>query len=95
MDDCCSRKGETLNLLAQSDQRRILVMASTFGCSRNDVIVNVGVLVAAGLMAWTARGWPDVLACAIIAILFLRSAARVLRSAWPVWQRRVGTVELD
>lgn len=29
MDDCCSRKGETLDLLAQGDQRRVLVTVMT------------------------------------------------------------------
>ena len=37
-------------------------MSSTFECSRNDVIANVGVLIAAGLVAWTGKGWPDVVA---------------------------------
>lgn len=76
--------------------RRLNVnMASTFECSRNDVIANVGVLVAAALVAFTGTGWPDVPAGAVIAILFLRSAARVLRSAWPVWQGKGGAVALD
>lgn len=76
--------------------RRLNVnMASTFECSRNDVVANVGVLVAAGLVVWTQAGWPDVLAGLVIALLFLRSAARVLRSAWPVWRGQGGKVELD
>lgn len=70
-------------------------MASTFECSRNDVIANVGVLIAAGLVAWTGKGWPDVLAGLVIAILFLRSAAHVLRSAWPVWQGKGGKVAFE
>jgi Co/Zn/Cd efflux system component len=76
--------------------RRLNVnMASTFECSRNDVIANVGVLVAAGIVAWTQAGWPDVLAGLVIALLFLRSAARVLRSAWPVWRGQGGQVAFD
>lgn len=76
--------------------RRLNVnMASTFECSRNDVIANVGVLVAAGVVAWTQAGWPDVLAGLVIAVLFLRSAARVLRSAWPVWRGQSGKVAFD
>ena len=70
-------------------------MTSTFECSRNDVIANVGVLVAAVLVAWTSNGWPDALAGFVIAILFLRSAVHVLRSAWPVWQGKGGKVALD
>lgn len=58
-------------------------MASTFECSRNDVIANVGVLVAAGGVALFAAPWPDLLVGAIIAALFLRSAGSVLARAWP------------
>jgi Co/Zn/Cd efflux system component len=62
-------------------------MSSTFECSRNDVISNLGVLAAAGLVAATASAWPDILVGAAIALLFLRSAFRVLREAWPAWQK--------
>ena len=76
--------------------RRLNVnMASTFECSRNDVIANVGVLAAAGLVAATGEGWPDVVAGLVIAALFLRSSVHVLRSAWPVWRGREGKVALD
>lgn len=76
--------------------RRLNVnMASTFECSRNDVIANVGVLVAAVLVAWSGKGWPDIAAGIVIALLFLRSAAHVLRSAWPVWRGKGGEVEFD
>jgi cation diffusion facilitator family transporter len=58
-------------------------MSSTFECSRNDVIANLGVLAAAGGVALAHAPWPDVLVGAAIAVLFLRSAIRVLRQAWP------------
>lgn len=58
-------------------------MASTFECSRNDVIANMGVLAAAGAVHWLHSPWPDIVAGLAIAALFLRSAARVLQSAWP------------
>lgn len=61
-------------------------MSSTFECSRNDVISNLGVLVAAGLVAATGSGWPDIAAGALIALVFLRSAVRVLGSAWQAWR---------
>lgn len=56
-------------------------MASTFECSRNDVISNFGVLVAAGLVAIFASPWPDIVIGSIIAALFLRSALRVTGQA--------------
>jgi len=58
-------------------------MASTFECSRNDVISNVGVLAAAGGVAWFASPWPDIAVGAAIAGLFLRSAVRVIGAAVP------------
>jgi cation diffusion facilitator family transporter len=60
-------------------------MKSTFECSRNDVAANVGVLIAAGAVALTGASWPDIAVGSIIALLFLRSAVRVIREAWPVW----------
>ena len=58
-------------------------MSSTFECSRNDVIANVGVLVAAGAVASSGSAWPDILVGGIIALIFLRSALKVIVSAWP------------
>jgi Co/Zn/Cd efflux system component len=58
-------------------------MSSTFECSRNDVIANLGVLAAAGGVALLRSPWPDILVGTAIAVLFLRSALRVLHSAWP------------
>jgi cation diffusion facilitator family transporter len=63
-----------------------LNMSSTFECSRNDVIANLGVLLAAFAVALTRSPWPDILIGMIIAALFLRSAWRVLREAWPAFQ---------
>lgn len=61
-------------------------MKSTFECSRNDVAANLGVLVAAGGVALTGRGWPDIVVGAVIALLFLRSAVGMIAEAWPAWR---------
>jgi Co/Zn/Cd efflux system component len=58
-------------------------MASTFECSRNDVIANTGVLVAAGAVAATESPWPDIIVGGIIAALFLKSALHVIRTSLP------------
>jgi cation diffusion facilitator family transporter len=58
-------------------------MSSTFECSRNDVVSNVGVLLAAGAVALFASPWPDILIGSAIAVLFLRSSFRVLIEAAP------------
>lgn len=62
-------------------------MSSTFECSRNDVISNVGVLVAALLVAQFASPWPDLLIGSAMAALFLRSAFRVIAEATPQLRR--------
>lgn len=61
-------------------------MSSTFECSRNDVASNIGVLVAGALVGFSGSGWPDILVGGVIAMLFLRSSIRVLRSALVEWQ---------
>ena len=55
-----------------------LNMRSTWLCSRNDLIANMSVLFAAGLVAWTGSFWPDLLIGLAIAALFLASAWKVL-----------------
>ncbi len=49
--------------------------------SRNDALANVGVIIAAGFVAWLESGWPDLLAAAIIATLFLHSARSIIQEA--------------
>lgn len=58
-------------------------MASTSECSRNDVISNVGVLLAAGAVAALSSPWPDILIGGAMAVIVLRSAGRVLTTALP------------
>jgi Co/Zn/Cd efflux system component len=58
-------------------------MASTFECSRNDVIANCGVLVAAVAVAALSSAWPDIIIGAAMAAVVLRSAVRVLGDALP------------
>lgn len=58
-------------------------MASTFECSRNDVISNVGVLIAASTVALLNSPWPDIIIGSAMAVLFLRSSLRVMADAAP------------
>ncbi|MDV3258140.1 MAG: cation transporter [Sphingomonas sp.] len=60
-----------------------LNMASTFECSRNDVISNVGVMVAAAAVAATSSPWPDIVIGAAMAAIIFRSSIRVLGEAIP------------
>ena len=58
-----------------------LNMSSTWLCSRNDLVANVGVLFAAGASYFLASRWPDILVGVTIAGLFLASAFSVLRES--------------
>jgi cation diffusion facilitator family transporter len=64
-------------------RRQDVNMASTFECSRNDVISNCGVLLAAAAVAATASPWPDIIIGSAMAAIVLRSAFRVLADALP------------
>lgn len=49
--------------------------------SRNDAIGNLAVVLAAGLVWWTATPWPDLVVAIIIAGLFLQSSWSIIRDA--------------
>ena len=56
-------------------------MHSVWLCSRNDVIANSGVILAA-IAVWLLQSrWPDIVVGLAIALLFLRSAWHVLHEA--------------
>ena len=54
-------------------------MSSTWLCSRNDLIANTGVLLAAAASYWLTS--PDIAVGTIIAGLFLHSSVFVLKEA--------------
>ncbi len=58
-----------------------LNMRSVWICSRNDIIANVSVLVAALLVGTLQSQWPDVIVGSIISLLFLGSGLSVFRGA--------------
>jgi len=61
-------------------------MRSVWLCSRNDVIANGGVLLAALGVSLTGAAWPDILVGLAIAALFGASAVSVIREALAVPQ---------
>jgi cation diffusion facilitator family transporter len=63
-----------------------LNMRSTWLCSRNDLVANSSVIVAAALVALTSSLWPDLIVGLAIAALFLHSAVQVLREARQEWR---------
>lgn len=54
---------------------------SVWLCSRNDAIGNIAVLCAAGVVAYTGTKWADLAVAAIMASLFLSTAASIIRQA--------------
>lgn len=56
-------------------------MSSVYECSRNDIASNLSVLLAAGGVWLFQSGWPDIVVAALLAVLLLRSSARVIGGA--------------
>ena len=56
-------------------------MSSVWECSRNDILSNIAVLIAAGAVWLTETGWPDLIVGLLLAVFLLRSAVNVMRSA--------------
>lgn len=56
-------------------------MSSVWLCSRNDIIANLLVLAAAGLVFYTSTPWPDLVVGLGITVLFTTSAIKVFRQS--------------
>ncbi len=56
-------------------------MSSVWECSRNDIVSNLSVLVAAGAVRLTGSGWPDLVVASALVLVLMRSALRVLLAA--------------
>jgi len=54
-------------------------MKATYICTTNDVLANLGVIVAGGLVAWTRSPVPDLVIGTTIATVVLRGAVRILK----------------
>ena len=52
---------------------------SVWLCSRNDMINNVLVMIAAGLVFLTASPWPDLVIALVMALIFLASALEIIK----------------
>lgn len=60
-------------------------LKSSWICSRNDMLANAGVLLAAGLVAVLNTPWPDWLIGATVAGIVIHSALRIIREARQAW----------
>lgn len=57
-------------------------------CSRNDMMANAGVLIAAIMVSQTGRAWPDLVVGTLIAMLVMTSAIRIISEARAI--QRIG-----
>lgn len=64
-----------------------LNMASVWLCSRNDIIANTAVLVAAALVSLTQSILPDLAVGLLLTLVFARSAGKVLSQSWRQMQQ--------
>lgn len=56
-------------------------MKSTWICSRNDIVANTGVLMAAFCVSYFNSKWPDIIIGLIIAFVFFKSAFHILKES--------------
>ncbi len=70
-----------LFLLARH-RRDNLNMSSVWLCSRNDIIANISVLIAAGLVFLTGSILPDLAVGLLLTFVFAKSAGTVLSQSW-------------
>ncbi|MZH02385.1 MAG: cation transporter [Nitrospinae bacterium] len=56
-------------------------MKSAWLCTRNDVLANLGILVAAWGVAYTQSFWPDLFVGTLISILVFRSSLEIIQEA--------------
>src|SRR5499426_1410616 len=70
-------------------------MRSAWICTRNDVLGNLAVLLAAAGVFGTGTGWPDIIVAVIMAGLALQGAATVIRQSLGELRQPVGVVPAE
>jgi Co/Zn/Cd efflux system component len=56
-------------------------MGSVWECSKNDILNNAAVIVAAIVVGLTHVGWADVAVGFVLSILLVKSSVKVIKSA--------------
>lgn len=69
--------GTSAWLLAKVRHRGGSLSRAAFVSARNDVLVNVAIILMAVLTRWTASGWPDLILGCLIILLALHAAHEV------------------
>lgn len=68
-------------------------MSSVWECSRNDIVGNVSVFLAAGAVWLTNARWPDLVVASGLVVFLARSAVRVVSAAVAELRAASGTPE--
>ena len=71
-------------LLLSSHKDDNLNMASVWLCSRNDIIANVSVLIAAYLILLFQSPIPDLMVGSLLTLLFAKTAVIVMSHSWKI-----------
>ena len=69
-----------LILIAKHREAEVHMRASWI-FSKNDVIANLGVILAGGLVAWTGSRLPDLVIGLLVALLVIRGGILILQDA--------------
>jgi Co/Zn/Cd efflux system component len=56
-------------------------MKSMWICTRNDVLANIGVLIAGAGVALTSSPWPDLIIGGVIGLLIMKSSIQILKES--------------
>lgn len=65
--------------LLNTYQNNNLNMKSVWICSRNDIIVNLSVILTAGLVFYFQSKWPDIIVGLVLTIILFKSAIHIIR----------------
>jgi len=78
----------TCFLLLMKHRSEDVNMRSVWLCSRNDVIGNLGVIIAGALVITLNSYWPDIIVATLVAAVFLHTAWSVLRESLSTWRQQ-------
>lgn len=74
--------GNTTSLfLLQKSKSKAAHMQASMIFTSNDVIINIGVIVAGGLVYWLQSGLPDLIIGSVVFVLVIQGALRILKLA--------------
>lgn len=70
--------------LLNTYQNNNLNMKSVWICSRNDILVNLSVIITAGLVYYFQSKWPDIIVGLVLTILLFKSASHIIKLSMSV-----------